>query len=216
MLCSETLSAALKSAARFVFPIAHPRRARESSARLLVRQAGAASAARPGAAPVRMSVTRTIVRSCRWPRLRFEFLRRRFLNAMTLGPRVCSTISPTTLAPATCGAPTWLARAVEQRQHLVEHDPRAGLARQRHDGDAFVGGDRVLLAAGLDDCEHRFFPCSARLVARARAAGFFAVGPKSRLCQTAGLTLGFEALSTEDRLKTKSAALWPRSSEAGL
>src|SRR5271166_617989 len=52
-----------------------------------------------------MPVIFTIVRSCLWPRLRFEFLRRRFLNATTFGPRVCSTISPRTLAPSTCGAP---------------------------------------------------------------------------------------------------------------
>ena len=42
----------------------------------------AEAAALPRAAPpARMSVTRTIVRSCLWPRLRFEFLRRRFLKA---------------------------------------------------------------------------------------------------------------------------------------
>src|SRR5690606_18937741 len=40
------------------------------------------------------------------PILRREFLRRRFLKAMTLGPRVCSTSSATTFAPETSGAPT--------------------------------------------------------------------------------------------------------------
>src|SRR5690348_18422998 len=36
---------------------------------------------------VRISVIRTSVYSCRWPRLRREFLRRRFLKEMTFGPR---------------------------------------------------------------------------------------------------------------------------------
>ncbi len=59
-----------------------------------------------GLAPsVRISVTRTIVNSWRWPRLRREFLRRRFLNAMTFGPRPCSSTSAATEAPATAGAP---------------------------------------------------------------------------------------------------------------
>src|SRR5690606_15084216 len=53
-----------------------------------------------------MEVMRTVVRSWRWPRLRREFLRRRFLKAMTLGPRVCSTSSATTLAPEMNGLPT--------------------------------------------------------------------------------------------------------------
>jgi hypothetical protein len=50
-----------------------------------------------------------------------------------------------------------------------------------------------LLAAGLDDCEHRSFPCSARLsTQRICAAGFFAVDRNAALANR-GLTLGFEA-----------------------
>ena len=60
------------------------------------------------APPVRNSVMRTTVRSCLWPRLRREFLRRRFLKAITLAPRPWETISPATDAPATSGAPIWL------------------------------------------------------------------------------------------------------------
>src|ERR1700722_3821280 len=56
-------------------------------------------------------------------------------------------------------------RAVEQGQHLVEHDPSARFAGQQHNRDRILGGDLVLLAAGLDDCEHRSFPCSARTYA---------------------------------------------------
>src|SRR5262249_2740746 len=60
-----------------------------------------------GLAPsVRISVTRSMVNSWRWPRLRREFFRRRFLKAMTLGPRPCSSTSAATEAPATVGAPT--------------------------------------------------------------------------------------------------------------
>ena len=62
--------------------------------------------------------------------------------------------------------------AVEQGEHLAEGDFRAGVAFQRHDGDLVVGGDLVLLAAGLDDCEHLSVPCSSRLYAEPRAAGF--------------------------------------------
>src|SRR5262249_6197953 len=55
---------------------------------------------------VRISVIRTRVYSGRWPRWRREFLRRRFLKAMTFGPRPCSSTSPATLAPATVGLPS--------------------------------------------------------------------------------------------------------------
>src|SRR5215471_17833761 len=55
---------------------------------------------------VRISVIRTRVNSCRWPRLRREFLRRRFLKAITLGPRPWSSTSAATVAPATVGVPS--------------------------------------------------------------------------------------------------------------
>src|ERR1700693_2661989 len=60
-----------------------------------------------GAAPsVRISVIRTKVNSGRKPRLRREFLRRRFLNAMILGPRPCSSTSAATEAPVMVGLPS--------------------------------------------------------------------------------------------------------------
>src|SRR5207237_10838521 len=43
--------------------------------------------------------------SWRWPRFLREFLRRRFLKAITFGPRPCSSTSAATTAPATVGAP---------------------------------------------------------------------------------------------------------------
>src|SRR6185312_12511176 len=49
----------------------------------------------------------TTVRSWRWPFLRREFWRRRFLKTIRCGPRACFTIEPTTLAPATVGEPTF-------------------------------------------------------------------------------------------------------------
>src|SRR6185436_17930793 len=48
----------------------------------------------------------TTVRSWRWPFLRREFWRRRFLKTIRCGPRACLTIEATTLAPATVGVPT--------------------------------------------------------------------------------------------------------------
>src|SRR6185369_16336197 len=48
----------------------------------------------------------TTVRSWRWPFLRREFWRRRFLKTIRCGPRACLTIEATTLAPATVGLPT--------------------------------------------------------------------------------------------------------------
>src|SRR5208282_2048670 len=78
------------------------------------------------------------------------------------------------------------------------------------------GGDLVLFAAGLDDCEHRFFPvfrparhasiCAGRLLCSGTEIAAYD--------QTAGLTLGFEALNASHAVKTKSAALRPRWSEA--
>src|SRR5690349_17683887 len=55
---------------------------------------------------VSISVMRRSVNSWRWPILRREFLRRRFLKAMILGPRACSRTSAATVAPATVGTPS--------------------------------------------------------------------------------------------------------------
>ena len=98
----------------------------------------------------------TTVSDWRWPRLRFEFLRRRFLKTMTLSPRVCPTISPATVAPATSGAAEGgLGAIAAADQHdLVEGDGVAGLAVELLDGDGVGGRDPILLPAGLDDCEH--------------------------------------------------------------
>ena len=103
-----------------------------------------------------MPVMRTTVWSCRWPRLRREFCRRRFLKAITFLSRPWRTISPVTLMPDRVGG-TDLggARAVREQEDLAEGHGLAGLAGQGGDGDGVVGGDAVLLTARLDDCEHR-------------------------------------------------------------
>src|ERR1700733_1741866 len=69
-------------------------------------------------------------------------------------------------------------RAVEQRQYLVEHNPRARFAGQRHNRDRILGGDLVLLAAGLDDCEHRLPVFRPNTTHETCAAGFLAVDRK--------------------------------------
>src|SRR5579859_1096474 len=47
---------------------------------------------------------------------------------------------------------------VTDHQNLVERDGLAGLARELFDADHVVGGNLILLAAGLDDCEHNSLP----------------------------------------------------------
>ena len=42
-------------------------------------------------------------------------------------------------------------------QHFLEVDRGAGFGFQALDSDDVIGGNAVLLAAGLDDCEHFFF-----------------------------------------------------------
>jgi hypothetical protein len=51
----------------------------------------------------------------------------------------------------------------------------ARLRIEFRDGDDVIGGNAVLLAAGLDHCEHRSDPCSIQ-VSAGRGPGFFAAG----------------------------------------
>jgi hypothetical protein len=81
-------------------------------------------------------------------------------------------------------------RAIEQRQHLVEHNPGARFAGQRHDRDRILGGDLVLLAAGLDDCEHRSFPCSARTLRMQNARSASLQLTENAALASRGLLLG--------------------------
>ena len=75
-----------------------------------------------------MPSTFTVVKCWRWPRLRWVFLRRFFLKAMTFSPWPCSTISHWTEAPLTSGAPI-LGRVAAQHQDL-EVELGADIARQ--------------------------------------------------------------------------------------
>ena len=102
-----------------------------------------------------MLVMRTLTRSWRWPRLRREFLRRRFLKEMTFGPRVCSTSSPTTLAPEMSGLPIFGVVAADH-EDFGELDLGAGVAGDLLDGDDVVSSNTVLLAARLDDSVHGY------------------------------------------------------------
>ena len=95
--------------------------------------------------------------------------------------------------------------AVEQREHFGERHPRARVALERHDGDLVFGGDLVLLAAGLDDCEHRFLRVQNGSTRGIHVADFFAVeGPA-----------GFRSASPprrQNKTRPKAALL----SEAGV
>ena len=54
--------------------------------------------------------------------------------------------------------------AFADHENFGEFDGSAGVALEAFDGENVVGGNAVLLATGLDDCEHRFFlSCSVRL-----------------------------------------------------
>src|SRR5665213_445191 len=56
--------------------------------------------------PAEIESTFTLVKCWRWPRLRWVFLRRFFLKAITFSPWPCSRISHSTDAPLTSGAPS--------------------------------------------------------------------------------------------------------------
>src|SRR6201996_9579733 len=47
---------------------------------------------------------------------------------------------------------------VTDHQNLVERNGLAGFTRELFDADDVVGGNLILLAAGLDDCEHDSLP----------------------------------------------------------
>src|SRR5579859_1239506 len=50
------------------------------------------------------------------------------------------------------------ANLVTDHQNLIERDGLAGFTRELFDADDVVGGNLILLAAGLDDCEHDSLP----------------------------------------------------------
>ena len=101
-----------------------------------------------------ISLMRTVVCSWRWPRLRREFLRRRFLKAMTLRARPCSTTSAVTLAPEMVGLPILRLGGAGDHQHLGELHRRTGVARDLLDRQHLVRRHAILLAASLDDSVH--------------------------------------------------------------
>jgi hypothetical protein len=59
-----------------------------------------------------------------------------------------------------CSSDQWGAEldivSVGEHQHVGESDFLAGFAGKRHNYNFFIGDNAILLAAGFDDCEHRF------------------------------------------------------------
>ncbi len=155
--------------------------------------------------PPRMPVILTIVRSCRWPRLRLEFFRRRFLKAMTFGPRVCSTISPTTLAPATCGAPTRLvspsnSASTSSNTTCEPASPGSAMTVIFLSAATVYCLPPVLMTANIVFPVFRPARCSGLTRGRLLCSG-----PESRLGRAAGECPAL-TLRTRDARKTKSAA----------
>ena len=86
--------------------------------------------------------------------MRREFLRRRFLKAMTLGAAaLLDHLGDDLGARDDRRCRPWVAAAADH-QHLGELDLGAGVAGDLLDGQDLVGGHAVLLAAGLDDSVH--------------------------------------------------------------
>ena len=99
-----------------------------------------------------MPSTFTVVKCWRWPRLRWVFLRRFFLKAMTFSPWPCSTISHWTEAPDTSGAPILGAVAAQHQDLKVQLG--ADVTRQAFDLQDGVLGHFILFSAGADDRVH--------------------------------------------------------------
>ena len=89
--------------------------------------------------------------------MRREFLRRRFLKAMTFGAAaLLDDLDRNGGARNHRGTQFRLVAA--QHQHIADLHDLARFALDTADPDLLVLGDRILQAAGLDDCEHRSFP----------------------------------------------------------
>ena len=122
---------------------------------------------------------RTVVSCWRWPCLRREFWRRRFLKAMTVLARPCSTTSAVTSGAFDEGRAERHVVAFAMREHLADFDDIADFAGDLLDLQYVVGGDAILLAARFDDCEH-FLPFAVR------SAWFRAQAIRPSFCQSAG------------------------------
>ena len=101
-----------------------------------------------------ISLMRTVVCSWRWPRLRREFLRRRFLKAMHLArPALLDDLGHDFGARDARLAELRLGGA-GHHQHLGELHRRAGVACDLLDRQHLVGRHAILLAASFDDSVH--------------------------------------------------------------
>ena len=75
-----------------------------------------------------------------------------------------------------CGQPDLGCPVAREHEHVVEGDGLARPGFELGDRDDVLGGDAVLLAAGLDHCEHRFvlvFEIRLSAQARGRLLGSF-------------------------------------------
>src|SRR6476469_5807905 len=98
-------------------------------------------------------------------------------------------------------------------QDLVERDRFAGFGDELLGGDDVVGGNLVLLAAGLDDCEHRFCPRVRSGSARLRRTAVF-------LCSDPAWIFGRRALLRESSplaraARNRAQAREPRAKRSG-
>ncbi len=105
---------------------------------------------------VRISVMRITENSCRKPRLRREFLRRRFLNAMTLSPRSWFTTTPAS-GGARRGRHADLRIVTADQQNFTKFNHIARFARLAVDPDHIFSPNAVPLTAGLMTANIVFF-----------------------------------------------------------
>ena len=96
---------------------------------------------------------RTSVYGCRWPRFFVQpsFFLRKWMTFLCLS---WATISPSTAAPATTGAPTFGLALAADEQHL-EADLAAHVACELLDLEPVALRDAVLLPAGPNHRVHR-------------------------------------------------------------
>jgi hypothetical protein len=92
------------------------------------------------------------------------------------------------------GQPDLGCPVAREHEHVVEGDGFARPGFELGDRDDVLGGDAVLLAAGLDHCEHRFVLVFEIRLSAQGGAGFLAVfrlqgrGRRGRKCKRADVS----------------------------
>ena len=94
------------------------------------------------------------------------------MKAITFGPRLWSSTSAATVAPATVGHAQHRRVTADDQDFTKLHD-RADIAGDLANLEYIIRNDAVLPAAGFDDCEHRLIPsCSIPASDRKVRVGF--------------------------------------------